>query len=90
MNLKFKLGGQMFNEQLYVTRLGKQKIILGFPWLHKRNPIIDWKKEEITWKPFQIDWRCLMENRKNRQTTGTGGISRILGHFPRRKGTLIF
>jgi hypothetical protein len=34
---------------------------LGFPWLHKHNPIIDWKKGEITWKPFQIDWRCLYE-----------------------------
>jgi hypothetical protein len=59
VNLKFKLGDQKFNEQFYVTGLGKQKIILGFPWLHKYNPIIDWKKREITWKLFQIDWRCL-------------------------------
>jgi hypothetical protein len=50
-----------------VTRLGKQKIILGFPWLHKYNPIINWKKEEITFKPFQIDWRCLMEKSKQIQ-----------------------
>jgi hypothetical protein len=34
---------------------------LEFPWLHKYNLIIDWKKGEITWKPFQIDWRCLYE-----------------------------
>jgi Reverse transcriptase (RNA-dependent DNA polymerase) len=47
-----------------VTGLGKQKIILGFPWLHKYNPIIDWKKGEITFKPFQIDWRHLMEKGK--------------------------
>jgi hypothetical protein len=47
-----------------VTGLGKQKIILGFPWLHKYNPIIDWKKGEITLKPFQIDWRCLMKKGK--------------------------
>jgi hypothetical protein len=59
VNLKFKLGDQTFNEQFYVTGLGKQKIILGFPWLHKHNPIINWKKGEITWKPYQIDWRCL-------------------------------
>jgi hypothetical protein len=59
VNLEFKLGDQKFNEQFYVTGLGKQKIILGFPWLHKYNPIINWKKGEITWKPFQIDWRCL-------------------------------
>jgi hypothetical protein len=34
---------------------------LGFPWLYKHNPIIDWKKGEITWKLFQIDWRHLFE-----------------------------
>jgi hypothetical protein len=61
VNLKFSLGKQKFKERFYVTGLGKQKIILDLPWLHKYNPIIDWKKGEITFKPFQIDWRCLME-----------------------------
>jgi hypothetical protein len=56
-NLEFKLGDQKFNKWFYVTGLGKQKIILWFPWLHKYNLIIDWKKGEITWKPFRIDWR---------------------------------
>jgi Retroviral aspartyl protease len=64
INLKFTLGEQKFKEQFYVTGLGKQRIILGFPWLHKYNPVIDWKKEEITFKPLQIDWRCLMEKGK--------------------------
>jgi hypothetical protein len=41
INLEFSLGEQKFKEQFYVTGLGKQKIILGFPWLHKYNPIID-------------------------------------------------
>jgi hypothetical protein len=61
VNLKFKLGDQKFNKWFYVTGLGKQKIILRSPWLHKYNLIIDWKKREITWKPFQIDWRRLYE-----------------------------
>jgi hypothetical protein len=47
-----------------VTGLGKQRIILGFPWLHKYNPIINWKKGKITFKPFRIDWRRLMEKGK--------------------------
>jgi hypothetical protein len=64
VNLEFKLGDQKFNEHFYVTGLGKQRIILGFPWLHKYNPIIDWKKGEIIFKPFQIDWRRLMEKGK--------------------------
>jgi hypothetical protein len=41
INLEFSLGEQKFKERFYVTGLGKQKIILGFPWLHKYNPIID-------------------------------------------------
>jgi predicted aspartyl protease len=64
VNLEFKLGDQKFNECFYVTGLGEQRIILGFPWLHKYNLIIDWKKGEITFIPFQIDWRCLMEKGK--------------------------
>jgi hypothetical protein len=54
VNLEFKLGDQKFNKRFYVTGLGKQRIILGFPWLHKYNPIIDWKKEEITFKPSEL------------------------------------
>jgi hypothetical protein len=64
VNLEFKLGDQKFNKRFYVTGLGKQRIILGFPWLHKYNPIIDWKKGKITFKPFQINWRRLMEKCK--------------------------
>ena len=47
-----------------MTGLGKQKIILGFPWLHKYNLIIDWKKGEIKWQPLKIDWRALVEKGK--------------------------
>jgi hypothetical protein len=67
VNLEFTLGERKFKERFYVTGLGKQRIILGFPWLHKYNPIIDWKKREITFKPFQIDWRRLMEKGKQIQ-----------------------
>jgi hypothetical protein len=69
VDLKFQLGTKTFKERFYVTGLGKQRIILGFPWLHKHNPIIDWKKGEVTWKPQKIDWRRLLEKgKKNRQT----------------------
>jgi hypothetical protein len=64
VNLEFSLGERKFKEWFYMTGLGKQKIILGFPWLHKHNPIIDWKKGEVTFKPFRIDWRHLMEKGK--------------------------
>ena len=36
---------------MLVTELGKQKIILGFPWLNNKNPDINWKNGEIKWRP---------------------------------------
>jgi hypothetical protein len=61
-----------------VTGLGKQKIILGFPWLHKYNPIINWKKGEITFKPFRIDWRRLMEKGKQIQQEQQPKIEKVV------------
>ena len=38
---------------LSVTGLGKQKIILGYPWFKQNNPEIDWKKCTLTWRKEQ-------------------------------------
>ena len=40
--------------QLLVTGLGKQKILLGFPWLQKNNPLINWKTGTFQWQPVHI------------------------------------
>ena len=45
-----KIGEQIKQTCLYVTRLGKQKVILGFPWLQDENPTVDLKSGEIQWK----------------------------------------
>ena len=60
VDLEFQIGHKKFKEQFYVTGLGKQKIILGFPWLNKYNLIIEWKKGEIKWQPLKINWRGLL------------------------------
>ena len=36
--------------QLFVCGLGKQTVILGFPWLQDENLIIDWKLGTLTWR----------------------------------------
>ena len=64
VDLEFRIGHKKLKERFYVTGLGKQKIILGFPWLHKFNLIIDWKKGEIKWQPLKIDRRALVEKGK--------------------------
>jgi hypothetical protein len=44
VDLNVEIHGKICKERFLVTGLGKQKIILGFPWLKKMNPIIDWQK----------------------------------------------
>ena len=41
INLDLDIFGQKQMIHLLVTGVGKQKIILGFPWLQKHNPIIN-------------------------------------------------
>ena len=57
-----------------VTGLGKQKIILGFPWLRETNLIIDWEKGTLEWRKLISDkepklGRELPEKEKQNRTT---------------------
>jgi hypothetical protein len=36
-----------------ITGLGKQKIILGYPWFKQTNPDINWKECTLTWQTEQ-------------------------------------
>ena len=55
VDLNIEIHGQTRKERLLVTGLGKQKIILGFPWLRETNPIIDWKKGTLEWRQPKLD-----------------------------------
>ena len=46
-----KIGGRTQEIRFLVSGLGRQKVILGFPWLEKENPAIDWKKATLNWPP---------------------------------------
>ena len=50
VDLVVKIDGRIMDIQLLVTGLGNQKIILGFPWLNKHNPDINWKTGEFKWR----------------------------------------
>jgi Retroviral aspartyl protease len=42
--LDLTINGQTRTHHLLVTELGKQKIILGYPWFKQTNPDINWKE----------------------------------------------
>ena len=50
VDLQFSINGKEFQEQFYVTGLGKQKAILGLPLLKKHNPEINWQTGKLEWR----------------------------------------
>src|ERR1700678_3400939 len=52
VDLKFAINRKPQTQRLLLTGLGKQKIILGFPCLHKQNPQINWKTGEFKWPTY--------------------------------------
>ena len=51
VDLPLKINARKFRTELFVTGLGRQKIILGCPWLKKQNLIIDWSNGTLEWRP---------------------------------------
>src|ERR1700678_4311353 len=50
VDLTFTINGRPQTQRLLLTGLGKQRIILGFPWLQEQNPIINWRTGEFCWQ----------------------------------------
>ena len=50
VELNLEINGRKSLEQLMVTGLGKEQIILGFPWLTEHNPDINWKTGQFSWR----------------------------------------
>ena len=48
-----KVQGRTCNVCLLATSLGRETVILGFPWLRQENPDIDWRKQTLTWREFE-------------------------------------
>ncbi|KAF9522283.1 hypothetical protein CPB83DRAFT_735259, partial [Crepidotus variabilis] len=43
-DLLLEVNGRTVKTRFHVAGIGRQKIILGFPWLTDQNPDIDWGK----------------------------------------------
>lgn len=57
VELPMRIAEKNVKEELYITHLGKNDIILGFDWLQKHNPCINWKIGTLN---FQ-DWKVLVK-----------------------------
>jgi hypothetical protein len=52
--LRTTLGGKEKAQQFYITSLGRDRMILGYPWLCEYNPKIDWKEGKIEGEPLYV------------------------------------
>ena len=50
VNLNLEINGRKTTMELLATGLGKERIILGFPWLQEQNPDINWKTGKFSWR----------------------------------------
>jgi len=57
VDLDLTINGRTKKTRLLVTGLGKQRIILGFPWLNEHNPDIDWTTGKFTWRTTESGQR---------------------------------
>ena len=46
-NLEITFNGQTYIQQFYITNLGEDRAIFGFPWMQTFEPEINWEKAEI-------------------------------------------
>jgi Retroviral aspartyl protease len=57
--LDLTINGQTRTHNLLVTGLGKQKVILGYPWFKQTNPDIKWKECTLTWRTNQDERKLI-------------------------------
>jgi hypothetical protein len=53
-DLEVRTGDQSQAMHFFLTNLGKQKVILGYPWFAAVQPIIDWAKGWIAYEQLPV------------------------------------
>jgi hypothetical protein len=54
VDLEITRGTQIRVQRFYVTNLGTNRFILGFPWLYEFNPNIDWRRHTANGLPLHL------------------------------------
>jgi gag-polyprotein putative aspartyl protease len=66
LNVQYQKGQQL--QRFYITDLGFDQVLLGYPWLHEFNPHINWKdgevQEEVTFRTTTSAWEKWRELRR--------------------------
>jgi len=66
-------GNKKERQRFYVTNLGKDRFILGYPWFRAFNPEIDWINAELKGPKLQMETLLL------------GNLQRVKGWIQKKK-----
>ena len=66
VTLRVRKGKEEDLQWFYITSLGRDHAILGYPWLHHFDPTINWKGGRVLGSPITIEtallkWACKKE-----------------------------
>ena len=66
-DLMVKQGSKKVWQRFYVSNLGKDRFILGYPWFRAFNPDINWANKELRGPGIKMEtiWHEVMEKAKN-------------------------
>jgi Reverse transcriptase (RNA-dependent DNA polymerase)/RNase H-like domain found in reverse transcriptase len=53
--LRVRRGEQQVTQRFYVTNLGQDRVILGYPWLRESNPEIDWEEGTLVGEGVRLE-----------------------------------
>ena len=54
-NAVLGINGEKSQFRFLATALGRQRVILGYPWLRKANPDVNWRKGTLRWRTENTD-----------------------------------
>lgn len=66
---KITFGSKTIFTRFLITKLGKEEIILGLPWLHKHNPQINWKQGTLRINKLTTAMELAQQNHKTNDLT---------------------
>ena len=85
-DLLVKQGQKKLRQQFYVTNIGKDNFILGYPWFRGFNPDVDWANNQLKGPQVKIETirHDIMERAKEwvKETREQIEISRITTNTP--------
>jgi hypothetical protein len=77
-DLEVRTGDQTRTMRFFLTNLGEQKVILGYPWFAAVQPIINWAKGWIAYKQLPVVIKARIQQRPTKIHTAAAADRQML------------